>query len=750
MKRTSFLGRLDDPEKMRLIHQAGVRTRMRLDMDGLEEGYNSCWDMTASPYNGMMYFAPTFEQPGHHTRLISYNFETDTFHTCFQAEDLTLPHPQHMPHSKLHTSINFLPDGSIIATTHTTAGSVGHPEWMPLAHIDHAWEGFPGSYILHYDPKTGIAENLGQPVLRESIYGSCYDSKYNALYMIGFMRGHVYRYSLDDKSVKDLGKAAEIFNYRLHRGPDGHIYSMTKSGFLYRVNVDTQKLEDLHWSPPRYRDAVTNNTWYRYMSQAVNVSDHEFVFVNTSGEDLFLFDCNTLTVKNLGKRSPYDYGSDFGISPMSLDEIAVDSEGVLWYALHGPQQEQPEPDENGICDFHHFPSPQFLIRWDIHGDKGPENMGIIGTPDHDTPTAYCFCCDQVHDILYMIGAGHRDRSEDPKKGDLGVAMIDLREFRKHMYEKGPSLDLKATPFTPEEVEKAKNYVRSYAGEEVSRNNPSTFFPIQSITPIRLWRFVPCDNIEGSKVRKLAWDADGTLWGVSGNGKDEFLFHVIPTPYAVYPSKESAENDERYFTIRTIFGRKKPRCFEENGQYYVENPRAFAYSIESVVPTACADAQRLAWVLANGLPDALMTLPEGIALPEVAGRRYLAKATATAPWNHSRIAVGTGDAMFALVDDDHVFSYGSAASLGPVRCMTVNAARTKLWGVAGYERSLSTVFSFDEHDGLKQLGFLTYNSPYYLDGPTASNLLTSIALSPDETMLAIGGGDRIGSVHMIQL
>ena len=154
--------------------------------------------------------------------------------------------------------------------------------------------------------------------------------------------------------------------------------------------------------------------------------------------------------------------------------------------------------------------------------------------------------------------------------------------------------------------------------------------------------------------------------------------------------------------------------------------------------------------ANGLPGALLPLPEGIALPEVAGRRYLAHATATAPWSRGRIAVGTGDAMFAIVDGDHVFSYGSAASLGPVRCMTVNAARTKLWGVAGYERSVSTVFSFDERDGLKQLGFLTYNSPYFLDGPTASNLLTSIALSPDETMLAVGGGDRIGSVHLIRL
>ena len=747
---TSFLGRLDDPEKMRLINQAGTRHHTRIEMDGLEEGYNSCWDMRCSPYDGKMYFAPTFETAGHHTRLVEYDFEADKFRLLWRAEDSLLPYAKQMPHSKLHTSINFLPDGTIIATTHTTAAAPGHPEWMPLSHIDHAWEGFPGSYILHFDPKTGSVENLGLPALRESIYGSCYDPKYNALYMIGFMRGHVYRYSLDDKSVKDLGKAAEIFNYRLHLGPDGHIYAMNKAGYLYRINVDTQKLEGLNWTAPMYPESVQNNTWYRYLSQGCNISDHEFVFVNSTGEDLFKFDCNTKQVTSMGKRSPYDQTSDLGRSPLGLDEIAMDSEGVLWYALCGHQQEQPEPDENGNCDFWHFPSPQFLIRWDVKSGKGPEYMGIIGTPDWQSDTAYCFCCDPVHDILYMIGAGHRKRGADPKEGDLGIFMIDLREFRKHMYEKGPVLDLKATPYTEEEVEKAKNYTRSFAGEEVTANNPSTLFPMSSVTPVRLWRTVPTENIEGSKVRQLAWDADGTVWGLSGDGKDEYLFHIIPTPYSVYPSQEAAEEDGRYFQIRSIFGRRKPRCFEENGQYYVENPSAFAWSVDFVTPVEKADAGKLAWVRDCGLPGKIADLPEGIKLPSVIGRNYLAVATATAPWSRGRIAVGTGDAMFAVVDGSRVFSYGNAASLGPVRCMTVNAARTKLWGVAGYENSVSTVFSFDEQNGLKQLAILTYNSPYGLDGPTAANLLTSIALSPDETTLAIGGGDRLGSVHMIKL
>ena len=61
--------------------------------------------------------------------------------------------------------------------------------------------------------------------------------------MIGFMRGHVYCFSLDDHSIKDLGKAAELYCYRLHVGPATHIYAMTKTGYLWRINVHTQQLE---------------------------------------------------------------------------------------------------------------------------------------------------------------------------------------------------------------------------------------------------------------------------------------------------------------------------------------------------------------------------------------------------------------------------------------------------------------------------------------------------------------------------
>ena len=223
----------------RLINQKGVRQAFPKD-EGNED-YNTCWDGAVSP-DGTFYFSLSSEGGNSmHAKLNRYDREKNEIVDCFNAGDLILPNPRNLPASKLHTSINFLPDGRVIGTTHSTDRAPQHQEWMPFGHHNHVWEGFPGSHILVYDPKTGRSENWGIPVPHESIYGAKYDPKHNALYMIGFMRGHVYRYSLDTKKVKDLGKAAELYCYRMELGADGNIYAATKTGCAFRINTETER-----------------------------------------------------------------------------------------------------------------------------------------------------------------------------------------------------------------------------------------------------------------------------------------------------------------------------------------------------------------------------------------------------------------------------------------------------------------------------------------------------------------------------
>jgi hypothetical protein len=156
-----------------------------------------------------------------------------------------------------------------------------------------------------------------------------------------------------------------------------------------------------------------------------------------------------------------------------------------------------------------------------------------------------------------------------------------------------------------------------------------------------------------------------------------------------------------------------------------------------------------WLAQNIQPQPVKLDPQ-IQLPEAAGRRYRAYATATVPWNSGRLAAGTRDGLLALVaEDGSVFSLGQAAAYGPVRCLATNAERTGLWGVAGDDEDMGYVFHYDDKTGLKQLGMLNYDSIGFYR-TSASNILSSVCLSPDEKILAIGGADRLGTVHMITL
>jgi hypothetical protein len=526
------------------------------------------------------------------------------------------------------------------------------------------------------------------PVPRESIYGATYDAKHNAIYMIGFMRGHVYRYSLDTKQVKDLGKAAEIFCFRLHVAPDQHIYGCTKSGFLFRINVDTEELEDLNWRVPEYPENYCNNTWYRYMSQAQNVDDHSFIFTPLCADEIFKFDTNTLQVSSIGRKTTFDEFVDFMPTTMAVNEFSVDKYGVLWYVISLSTLQKPEDD------FRHYAMPDYLMRWDYLNGKEPECLGTVGTLSHINAHTSGVTIDKERDILYMVDSGSHS-------GGICITMIDLAQFRRHMYEPGPISDEEAfrpKPMTPKQIEHFKRHSKST--EEVTEHNPFYAFPIEKVTPVRIWRHVPHTHIEDSKVIGLVWDDHNVLHGLCG------------------------EETKYCFTIKDK-------------------------QVDTFQPLESADAAYQEWLLAHIYPR-VFTFDESLKLPSVAGRQYLAKATAVSEWNGGRQIVGTKDGLLAIVNGSDVFALGNAAPYGPLRCLYANADQTRLWGTAGDDEDLGPVFYFDEKVGLRQLGFLIYNIHGYFDGPSASNVLSSIVLSKDEKYAAVGGADRIGTIHIAEL
>ncbi len=700
----------------RLINQTSVRSRMAPLPEA--DKSNACWDGIVAP-DGKFYF-PLSSESGlcAATKLGWFDYDNDKVVVACDAEDALLSSDRKLPHSKFHTSLNVIPrnalypeepydpmDYLIVGLTHSTDRAKHHQEWMPFGHHNHVWEGFPGGQIIVYDPKSGHCFSLGTPVPQETIYGAKYDPKHNRLYMIGFMRGHVYCYDFNERRViKDLGKAAEIFCYRLVLGADGHIYGCSKSGQLFKVNTDTVELENLEWHVPDFKDNYISYTFYRFMVQGRNHPSGKYMYFAISFIPwMYKLEFATGKTSCLGRAVPMDgiYELPDKKADFSVHGFDFDKDGVMWLAVQGSGGMGDEP-----VWFPHLP---YLVRWDPDNGEAPYCCGLFGRPERIQTYITEIEYDPVYDRLYWVDqvAGTNMR---PSAGAL-----ELKEFRKVYRERGPvSEDRSTYPvyLTEEELaarEAAKK--KPAGGEENARHNPFHAFHPSKVEAIRIWRSLPRLEVEDSKVIGMAFEK---------KTKDtRYKLHAV--------CGRSGEFDTAAYVLEMVDG-----------------------AVTSVKRMDEIDDKYREWLRTNILPQA-PEFDENIKLPEVTGRRYRAKASCVVDWKDGKKMVGTMDALLSIVSPDgSVYSLGNASAYGPIRGMVANKDKTHLWGISGDDEDLGYVFQYDEVNGLRQMGIINYNIPGYFDGPTVANVLSSICLSPDEKYLAIGSADRIAEVHVMDI
>ena len=696
-------------ESKRLINQTSVRARM----PGFDEawGANACWDAVVAP-DGRLYY-PLSSENGFccATKLGYFDYDQDKVVTCFDAADVLLHPIRKLPHSKFHTSMNIIPrhalypecpydekDYLLVATTHSTDRAPHHEEWLPFGHHNHVWEGFPGSQIIVWDPKTERGMTLGVPVPQETIYGAKYDPKHNRLYMIGFMRGHIYCYDFNEhRVIKDLGKVAEIFCYRLVLGADGNIYGCSKSGQMFKVDTETVTVEHLEHHVPDYIEDFKCGKWYQYMVQGRNHPSGKYLyFAHSSMPYMHKLEFATGKVTLLGKCVPKD--GMFEHSKGSVHGFDIDKDGVLWISvMAGGLREIP----------YRYPALSYLVRWDPDNGEDPYVCGLLGKRErlqaYVTEVEY----DHNNDRLFWVDQVCDEEPNRPSAGGL-----DLAQFRKVYRERGPVTDDRRAfkrPMSQAEIDRLSK--KEWTGEENSAKNPFQAWHPSKVEAIRVWRSVPRLEVEDSPVIGMVFDK---------KSKDyRWKLHVV--------SGKSGDFETAAFVMELVDGVvTKTQRFSEIDETYKD------------------------WLRKNILPQPVNFDP-AIKLPEATGRRYRAKASCVVDWNNDRKFVGTLDALAAIVSaDGSVYSLGNAAAYGPIRSMCTNKAKTHLWGVAGDDEDLGYVFEYDDKNGLRQRGMINYNIPNYFDGPTVANTLSSVCLSPDEKYIAIGSCDRIAEVHVMVL
>lgn len=531
MKDTSYVVHQGNKEDFRMMSQFGVKQTI-ID----EPLHNACWDANIAP-DGTLYFSACSEHANHeYAKLYKYEFATNEATQCFYTKDYLLKSDRYLRDSKFHTSINFKPDGKVIMVTHSTDKSPCHPALLPLSFVSNPWEGFPGGELFEYDPKTGKVELFGIPAPRETVYGAAYSKKDDAYYMLGWMRGHLYRFDCKTRKCEDKGQVSEYRSYRIMVGPDENLYFSTKSGFLMRYNVDKQEIENLNVRLCSDKTELGIDLPYCYMGPCVTGPDGNLYITGNNTRFLSCYDVKTGEMKNMGSLFPADDYIDIADGHSFVAGLDFDKDGVLWYSSMTFRAMEDE----------HYKAPAGFFRWDIFRGGKPEFLGLFGTKDRVQTYTCTLKIDKERDILYSASTNHSYGSPD-------IIAVDLKQYRTRMHERGPVCEdmLVYAPGYPE----YHPFAEHWQDIKIKIANYGANFKPKNIQPVRLWDKTV--TLGEAAVKHLEFTDNNTVVGYCGGEKENYKFTVVDgvlsgfekTDEVKFPAKPADRENMPYYPGR---------------------------------------------------------------------------------------------------------------------------------------------------------------------------------------------------------
>ncbi|MEF3310235.1 hypothetical protein PV433_15180 [Paenibacillus sp. GYB004] len=716
-----------------------------------QEGHNAVWDFVKSP-GGRFYVSVCGENEKPLTALLyEYDPESGGLRLIFDVAKVWIVDSQQMPPSKIHTSIDFLPDGRLIMATHNTAPAPGHKQWMYEQYYEHPWEGYPGSILMIVDPDTNEVQVRGIPVPRESMYGGMLGNDPRYYYFLGYMRGHLYRIDLDTNEVKDYGKVSEFSSCRLVKDAQGRLYGSSYTGGIWRFDPEREKVQDL-----KVNFVSPNGTKHRrqFIFAVHSPRNSLFLVDNMDGEMIELH-TETLAVTRHG---PIHLRHETPVNPYGIGGLAADDNFVLYYGLK---------TYDGYF-------PIRLVRWDILNGGEPENLGLIAPQGKDSQ----YICEMIFDRdgwLHMVDvcgefspyilAVDMKKLQPPGPGAPNVPLRPYTEPDYNGVGRPAFMHIVAggTRTMPLHQymswnDTAVRHVRSIAERVFTINGGAQVLLAES--DAGTGRLVQKTVIYDGGAPLSCVDVDGRRAAVlTADGKIVETDLRAGTGTIMFETPEGTKLTKLHLTLKG----NQLLASDPAGTVYVCDPQKRSLQLLHGLVLTEPDAHPIRLdddrLLLSGAADELVLydLAEGravtlpVKVPSIRGRAFRATVTGGAALADGTVVAGTADGMLFTLSADHrkTTSYGRLYSSGQLRCF-VRRNGEEVFGVYGGARDAGHVFHFSCEHGFTDLGrprVIKDNAELReLDSEWASiHSISCLAYSPEDDSLCVGSGELYGCV-----
>lgn len=536
----------------------------------------------------------------------------------------------------------------------------------------------------------------------------------------GFAGGQILLYDPKTRHAESLGTPVpheSIYGAAYDAKHNALFFLGMMRGRLYRYALDEKRVSDLGKVTENYsfRLVMANDGnlygssrsgfLFKVDTETLDVIDMDFQFEHAPMDFHGVF--NMLSIARNGPDGRLYMVSMYTRSIYALDPFTGRIEDMGWYlptSRYSPDENRHgvfgmDFDSDGVLWYavvslnNYTETPEYgipasLFCWDITRGGKPEWCGILGTPERGG--AWISEVSISKDgVLFAANSNHS--LDGP-----GIIGIDLAEFKQHLGDavRETLTDRYFDRFDPDYVQSANEI---HAQESILAKNP-TAAPLAPKGSVLLWRALAPQNVPDSAVKGLLFLDDGTLAGVCGETEPKF-----------------------YFTIK-------------------------GGALDTLVPIEEVDASLVQRILASRSA----TLPDGVSLPAVPGRRYKAVADCAADLSGGRKLVATVDGMLAILNGDQVYALGPAAVNGPVHAMASTPDLKRVYGVAGDEDDIASLFTYSDQDGLHWLGFVERMHADSINNMFLCTVVHTIAISPDGSTLAVGADERIGTVVLYDL